>query len=1036
MRRIVLALCLMAVAAWGMVSMPTDAKAASEAMMVYHRKPSPDGIAEMLRGLDTMPFGEGQVAPVAGFFFEVFRANPERLEAWRADILKLRQVKFQATLLLAMQAAAPGTREAIQKSIFGKAKLVLAMGVPSKWPTQQRFLAGAKVDPDFNWGRFLATGKAEYVHNVIRIACTQIAPKDGSINLTAYAARWSLLAMSQQQPEVAAILVEYFKTAPDAEVHFFFDNVDQPLREKLLGKERAAKLPPPEKPKKETHDSAADENPFKGFFDEECFRRQKEGKELRLTQLEELLREDSPASAPADIKLFLDCFYRGMPMPRQGGEIPRKPADDFWAEMARAMRLFDAGRGTEAEAALEKLRHGGGTALCRTLLLDYISKGYPRNSKERKQCEKDLLGAVEAAVREGRWKGRICYLWYYNDLSFNVKEGQRFWGELETRLKPVGAQIDPWFWEMVQGRADIFWAWSQRGGGWASTVTREGWDGFGRHLRSARTHFHKALELHPEWANPHIQLITVEMGDGDTEAVIRELKAVLSIDPTNSSAMSKALWALLPRWGGSHELIRQLAMEAMKCPRRDSGVPAMGYQCLVEIAYDYGGYGWQKVYLDPEVKEQATRLFQEYQAGMKKWDFLYYRLWHELAELRYDDAAKTLQELGGEAAFRARGGLARRSFADSKLGTAHYDDCGLRIRLFTGKFGGELRRLERELLDGRRDGTLAEVRALLEKRALPADEQEFLLEWYARWKMDFSPSTYPSVATSRGGTFTAAVRNEQTEVVQEMLRFGYDWKAHENYPGELAQIIVAKCKDPAMLKLLQDAGDPLDRQKPDSGYAPIHTAAAHGAPVMVEALLDAGIGIETRCRDGHTPLQTAAVMMKAANVQTLLKRGADPNAQDGDGDTCLIYLPQVRARPEVYRALLADPRTDVNLANHAGETPLHLMAKWNTRPEIVEMLLAKGAELNARNHRGYTPLDVAQESGNAELAQFLRAKGAKTWQELPPLPKAKTPSVERGGQDWLVYAPWIGGAVAVLALLGCVFLVARRRGRNGKGGES
>ena len=267
MRGIVLALCLMAVAAWGMVSMPTEAKAASEAMMGYHRKPSPDGIAEMLRGLDTMPFGDAQVSPVTGFFFEVFRANPKRLEAWRAEILKLRQVKFQATLLIAMQAAAPETREAIQKSIFGKAKLVLAMRTPSSWPTREQVEAASEVDPDFNWGRFLATGKADYVRNIIRIACTQLTTaKKGGVDLTAYAARWSLLAMSQQQPEVAAILVEYFKTAPEEEVKFFFEKTDMPLREQLLGKERAAKLPQPEDPKKGARVYVEGENPFKGIF--------------------------------------------------------------------------------------------------------------------------------------------------------------------------------------------------------------------------------------------------------------------------------------------------------------------------------------------------------------------------------------------------------------------------------------------------------------------------------------------------------------------------------------------------------------------------------------------------------------------------------------------------------------------------------------------------------------------------------------------------------------------------------------------------
>lgn len=212
---------------------------------------------------------------------------------------------------------------------------------------------------------------------------------------------------------------------------------------------------------------------------------------------------------------------------------------------------------------------------------------------------------------------------------------------------------------MVQGRAAIAWAWESCGGGWANTVTEEGWKGFHKNLRAAREHFHAALKLHPERVNPYIQLISVEMGESNQEAMIDAFRKLVWYDPENSAGFSNILWGILPRWGGSHELIRQLAIEAMDCPRRELAIPAMGYQCLAEIAWDYPGIGWQNVYLNPEIRKRSNRLFDEYgkrAAGTSGWNnFLFHRFSREMAELRYDDAAATLKEYGGAKKFAKSG---------------------------------------------------------------------------------------------------------------------------------------------------------------------------------------------------------------------------------------------------------------------------------------------------------------------------------------------------------------------------------------------
>ena len=193
------------------------------------------------------------------------------------------------------------------------------------------------------------------------------------------------------------------------------------------------------------------ENPFSGIFGEECFRNAAEYKQSVVAQYENLLCEDSPKSNPATIRAFVDFFYRGKPIPdTQAADA----AGDHWDALVKLLCLEDQ------EAPLkELLASGKGTALFRIQARALLITLYWEGSKQRKALEQEQLKAIEAAVLEGRWKGRIGYQWYYNYLTAYSSVGRRYWGELETLLRPKAAEIDPWFWEMVQGRAGIFWAW-------------------------------------------------------------------------------------------------------------------------------------------------------------------------------------------------------------------------------------------------------------------------------------------------------------------------------------------------------------------------------------------------------------------------------------------------------------------------------------------------------------------------------------------------------------------------------------------------
>ncbi len=66
----------------------------------------------------------------------------------------------------------------------------------------------------------------------------------------------------------------------------------------------------------------------------------------------------------------------------------------------------------------------------------------------------------------------------------------------------------------------------------------------------------------------------------------------------------------------------------------------------------------------------------------------------------------------------------------------------------------------------------------------------------------------------------------------------------------------------------------------------------------------------------------------------------------------------------------------MNDGNESGQTPLHLAVRAGYR-DIVELLIAKGADVNAKNKAGRTALRIAINQSHPEIAELLRKHGAK-----------------------------------------------------------
>lgn len=132
-------------------------------------------------------------------------------------------------------------------------------------------------------------------------------------------------------------------------------------------------------------------------------------------------------------------------------------------------------------------------------------------------------------------------------------------------------------------------------------------------------------------------------------------------------------------------------------------------------------------------------------------------------------------------------------------------------------------------------------------------------------------------------------------------------------------------------------------------------AAAHGRIGIIKILLKAGADVNAKSHWWKsTPLMTATSNGQAEAVQFLINSGANMEAKDWLGRTCLFNA--VESRHEKIMRVLIDSGADVNASDDWGITPL-MCAAVGKSIESVKILLAASADVNSTGTDGNTVLD-------------------------------------------------------------------------------
>jgi ankyrin repeat protein len=151
----------------------------------------------------------------------------------------------------------------------------------------------------------------------------------------------------------------------------------------------------------------------------------------------------------------------------------------------------------------------------------------------------------------------------------------------------------------------------------------------------------------------------------------------------------------------------------------------------------------------------------------------------------------------------------------------------------------------------------------------------------------------------------------------------------------------------------------------------VYEAAGTGQTQRLRELIAADPSlVNSHAPDGFTPLGLAIFFGHAETVNALIDAGADVNLASRESmKVSPLASASAAGQLEIARLLIARG-ANVN-ARAAGDfTPLHESAA-SGRMEFAKLLLENGADVNARTADGKTPLDYAREHNRAEMVQLL-----------------------------------------------------------------
>lgn len=563
---------------------------------------------------------------------------------------------------------------------------------------------------------------------------------------------------------------------------------------------------------------------------------------------------------------------------------------------------------------------------------------------------------------------RIAYHLLYKSFWLHGRSAAE---KMLRAIKKSKKNPPPWLVNMIKGRVAEKKAWEARGGGWASTVTKEGWKKFKKFDTEAAVFYRKAWKLYPELPEAAERLISVAMaghtrpGEGEEFWFQKALNAEID----DKEAYRRYLWALRPRWGGSHAQMLGLGLRAYNTKRFDTPLPLYFVRACLNVTEELPVVKRLSFFRQPQIKKMIIDIYEKILAEKsltkrERWkmslEYACCKAWmgdYVAAKKMYDAAPKDIS-------------LENLFFGEAKHMIRWRKQFEKELHVFTGKDSAKCVKWENAILNQETE----RADALLKKLLDPQKSSDIQLRQYI---LDRSISYKYNKSSSNSSILYEMIDSKRRNVALYMIQAGAD--VNEIGPSGWSPLHIAIKKDYSkIIMALLKAGANVDERAPYA-WTPLHFAARYSSSVdTVRALLEKGADIEALTNVNDTPL-TLSIYNEhncCDILKLLIKRSANINARESNGKTA-AHLAAEKGKTEMLKILLK-AGADANAVNEVGWTPLHLAARY-ADIETTQLLLDGGANCNLLTNKKYSPLNLAvfNKKNGDKIAKLLIKHGAK-----------------------------------------------------------
>ena len=194
--------------------------------------------------------------------------------------------------------------------------------------------------------------------------------------------------------------------------------------------------------------------------------------------------------------------------------------------------------------------------------------------------------------------------------------------------------------------------------------------------------------------------------------------------------------------------------------------------------------------------------------------------------------------------------------------------------------------------------------------------------------------------------------------------------------------------DLRIIKLLVNNGAKIDVLTHRSKESPFYYSLRYNYPVLAKYLIEAGMDLNLKSR-GYTPLHFALYYNQEHITKLLIEKGADLSLTEDEYNKTHLHFAVDKSDVDLV-ALLLKKGADPNQQDIDGNTALHQVtlrySEDNDLVEILRTLLAYKSDPYIRNNRGETPLNITQRPP-ADLSSDISRSVGNTGLSIKELPR-------------------------------------------------